>query len=92
MFTVVCTSIALSASSVLSAVGFKASGVAAGSIAAGVQASIGSVKAGSAFAAAQSLGATGALIPGIGHAIALFGLLVGGIAALTKMGKKSKSK
>ena len=55
MFTVVCTSIALSASSVLSAVGFKASGVAAGSIAAGVQASIGSVKAGSAFAAAQSL-------------------------------------
>ena len=90
MFTVVCTSIALSASSVLSAVGFKASGVAAGSIAAGVQASIGSVKAGSAFAAAQSLGATNALILGIGPVIGLFGLFVGGIVVLKKMCKKSK--
>ena len=41
--------------------GFTSSGVAAGSIAAGLQAGIGNVVAGSAFAAAQSLAATGAI-------------------------------
>lgn len=41
--------------------GFTSSGVAAGSIAAGVQAGIGNVAAGSTFAALQSIGATGAL-------------------------------
>ena len=39
--------------------GFTASGVAAGSMAAGLQATIGNVAAGTAFAAAQSLAATG---------------------------------
>ena len=41
------------------AVGFTAGGVAAGSIAAGIQSSIGVVTAGSAFAAAQSMGVVG---------------------------------
>jgi len=44
---------------VLSAVGFTQAGVAAGSIAAGVQSAIGSVSAGSAFAVLQSIGAAG---------------------------------
>jgi hypothetical protein len=39
--------------------GFTSSGIAAGSVAAGMQATIGNVVGGSAFAAAQSLGATG---------------------------------
>ena len=38
----------------LSALGFGSAGVAAGSVAAGVQSGIGAVAAGSAFAAAQS--------------------------------------
>ncbi len=41
------------------AAGFTSSGIAAGSIAAGVQSSIGSVAAGSTFATLQSIGATG---------------------------------
>jgi hypothetical protein len=47
---------------ILNGVGFTAGGVAAGSWAAGVQASIGNVAAGSLFAAAQSIGA-GAAVP-----------------------------
>lgn len=43
----------------LALVGFGSSGVAVGSIAAGVQAGIGNVAAGSAFAALQSIGAAG---------------------------------
>lgn len=42
-------------------IGFTASGVAARSIAAGIQAGIGNVSAGSAFAGMQSIAATGAL-------------------------------
>ena len=41
--------------------GFTSSIIAAGSVAAGVQSGIGSVAAGSGFAIAQSLGATGAI-------------------------------
>lgn len=41
--------------------GFTGSGVAAGSVAAGVQAGIGNVAAGSTFAALQSIGATGVI-------------------------------
>lgn len=45
---------------ILPAFGFQAAGVAKGSIGAYVQSYLGSVKAGSLFAAVQSLGATGA--------------------------------
>ena len=44
---------------VASALGFGVAGIAAGSVAAGVQSTIGNVVAGSAFATMQSLGATG---------------------------------
>ncbi|KAI5892607.1 uncharacterized protein SCHCODRAFT_0257138 [Schizophyllum commune H4-8] len=59
---------------ILGAVGFTPGGVAAGSIAAGIQAGIGNVAAGSLFAGAQAAGATGA-IPVIGTIIS------GGITA-----------
>ncbi|KAI5825036.1 hypothetical protein K523DRAFT_251912 [Schizophyllum commune Tattone D] len=73
---------------VLGAVGFKAGGVAACSIAAGIQAGIGNVAAGSLFAGAQAAGATGA-IPvigtvisgGVGGAAAYAGTVVAGLAA-----------
>ena len=42
-------------------IGFGGAGIAAGSIAAGIQSSIGSVAAGSIFSIFQSLGMTGAL-------------------------------
>lgn len=45
----------------LRGLGFGAAGVVAGSIAAAIQAIIGNVAAGSAFAIAQSIGATGSL-------------------------------
>ncbi|GFH55933.1 hypothetical protein CTEN210_12409 [Chaetoceros tenuissimus] len=47
-------------------VGFSTAGIAAGSIAAAWQASIGNVAAGSAFATLQSLGATGVFAAGAG--------------------------
>jgi hypothetical protein len=48
------------------AAGFTTSGVAAGSLAAGMQATMGAVQAGSAFATMQSLGATGAFVGPVG--------------------------
>lgn len=42
-------------------IGFAKAGVVAGSIAAGIQSTIGNVAAGSVFAALQSVGATGAV-------------------------------
>lgn len=79
--TVAVTGIKLSAGTIISAIGFKTGGVAAGSYAAGIQASIGSVKAGSLFASAQSLGATGILIPGfetiIGSTLLIAGVYYG---------------
>jgi len=53
-------------------VGFKASGVAAGSLAAGWQASIGNVVAGSVFSGLQSVGA--------GAGVGLAAKAVGGVA------------
>ena len=53
------TGVAISAGA--ASLGFTSSGIAAGSIAAGLQAGIGNVVAGSAFATAQSLGATVAI-------------------------------
>lgn len=49
----------VAAPAVLAAAGFTGAGIAAGSIAAGLQAGIGNVVAGSAFAALQSAGVTG---------------------------------
>lgn len=73
----------------LSAVGFTSGGVAAGSMAAGMQASIGVVQAGSAFATAQSLGATGAFF---GPAGIITGAAVGlGIGVGVMIYKKIKS-
>ena len=53
------TAIYIGAPVVLIAAGFSAAGIVAGSIAAGIQSFIGSVAAGSTFAALQSTGAAG---------------------------------
>lgn len=58
--------------------GFGSAGVAAGSVAAGVQSLIGSVSAGSLFALLQSVGATG-LAMGAKAAIATVGGLLSGL-------------
>ncbi len=47
------------AGAAMSAVGFTSSGIAAGSLAAGIQSAIGNVAAGSLFAMSQSFGAVG---------------------------------
>jgi hypothetical protein len=65
----------------MTGLGFTSSGIAAASTAAGIQAGIGNVVAGSAFAVAQSLGALGAFVTmgvfgGIGLGIAaIYGLI-----------------
>lgn len=64
----------------LPAVGFTSAGVAAGSLAAATQASIGSVVAGSAFATCQSIGATGVLLSG--GALATGGAVGGGVGVI----------
>lgn len=58
--TSILSGIATTAASVMSTLGFSSAGIAAGSTAAGLQAGVGNVVAGSAFATAQSLGAIGA--------------------------------
>lgn len=65
-------------SAALSAIGFTSGGVAAGSAAAGIQAGIGNVVVGSAFAGLQSLGATGVLLT-VGLPVAIGVGFVGGI-------------
>ena len=60
---------------VLSLSGITTARVAAGSVAAGVQSAIGSVSAGSLFAAAQSAGAAGVSSAVTGTAAAVGGLL-----------------
>ena len=63
----------------MSAMGFGAAGIVGGSVAAGIQSSIGSVAAGSTFAAMQSLGATGTFVYGAtaGGATSAAGFLFG---------------
>lgn len=61
----------------LSAVGFTSAGVAAGSFAAGMQTA--TVAAGSAFAVAQSVGATGVLLT-VGLPVAIAVGAIGGIS------------
>lgn len=64
---------------VLPALGFGAAGVATSSVAAGTQAAIGNVVAGSAFAFAQSVGATG-----VTTAVAAGGAALGAAPAVTR--------
>jgi hypothetical protein len=61
----------------LTVAGFTSTGIAAGSIAAGVQAGIGNVAAGSAFAVLQSMGATG-LIAAVGTGAVVALPIIGG--------------
>jgi hypothetical protein len=68
--------------------GFGTGGIVAGSLAALWQSSIGSVAAGSSFAALQSLGATGTLLTG---AYGGAGIVGTGAVGNYLMGKKSKS-
>ena len=53
--------VSLGGQAILAKVGFTSTGVAATSVAAGVQSGIGNVAAGTTFSALQSIGATGAL-------------------------------
>ena len=62
----------------VSCAGFTTSGVAAGSVAAGIQSAIGVVEAGSAFATIQSIGATGALFASA-PLVLVGGAIAGGI-------------
>jgi hypothetical protein len=57
--TSVASGIATTASSIITGLGFTSSGIVASSTAAGIQAGIGNVAAGSLFAGLQSLAATG---------------------------------
>lgn len=67
----------------IKALGFKAAGIAAKSIAAGMQAGVGNVAAGSGFATLQSWGATGLLTTTgvVGVAIVGGGLTYWGVKA-----------
>jgi hypothetical protein len=73
---------------IMSYLGFTGAGIAAGSTAAGIQAGMGSVAAGSAFSVAQSLGALGVYATmGLAGGI---GLAVGGIYGGYKLYKSYK--
>jgi len=79
--TSIASGIATTASSIITGLGFTSSGVAAASTAAGIQAGIGNVAAGSLFATIQSLAATGVVatvgvVGGVGLGI---GAVYGGI-------------
>lgn len=65
----------------LGAIGFSAAGVVGGSIAAGVQSSIGSVAAGSLFATLQSVGAAGFAASTVAGTTVAVGGTVAGISA-----------
>ena len=72
----------------LGAAGFGSGGVFGGSLAAGVQAGIGNVAAGSTFAFLQSAGAGGAALGAVNGVIQGAGLAVaGGAAAAGVMGQ-----
>ena len=61
IFSLVAGAVAIGAGVLIPAIDFTANGIAAGSIAAGIQSGIGNVVAGSAFAAMQSVAQSGAL-------------------------------
>lgn len=69
-------------------IGFSTGGVVAGSIAAGVQAGIGNVAAGSTFAALQSVGALGGFSWGASALTAGAGAAVGGTAGAAVEGAR----
>lgn len=74
---------------VLPAIGFTAEGIAAGSIAAGIQSGIGNVVAGSAFATLQSAGMSGAL-NAIGAAAGTVSMAAGAVG-LAELPEPAKS-
>jgi len=80
----------------LGTVGFSSTGVVGGSIAAGIQASIGNVAAGSAFAACQSMAMGGAIAPAAaaatGAATGTAGGLLGFMGTLFIRKKKNVEK
>lgn len=80
----------------LGTVGFSSTGVVGGSIAAGIQASIGNVAAGSAFAACQSMAMGGAIAPvaaaATGAATGTAGGLLGFMGTLFIRKKKNVEK
>jgi len=67
--------IPLTVKGILGVLGFSSSGVVSGSLAAGAQATIGNVAAGSAFAGLQSLGAAGVAFTG---PVGIAGVVLGG--------------
>lgn len=71
-------------------IGFTSSGIGAGTMAAGMQAGVGNVVAGSAFAGMQSLGATGVFF-GLG-AVGGVGLVAGGVYGGVKLYQHLKNK
>ncbi|KAH8980744.1 hypothetical protein EDB86DRAFT_2978724 [Lactarius hatsudake] len=75
--TAACILVSFAATAALGAVGFSAAGPVTGSIAAGIQAGIGNVAAGSLFATAQSVAMRGAL----SGVITAVGTAIGGICA-----------
>jgi hypothetical protein len=80
----------------LGTVGFSSTGVVGGSIAAGMQASIGNVAAGSAFAACQSMAMGGAIAPvataASGTAGGVLGVVGTGLVRLFRRRKQKKEK
>jgi len=80
----------------LGTVGFSSTGVVGGSIAAGMQASIGNVAAGSAFAACQSMAMGGAIAPvataASGTAGGVLGIVGTGLTSLFRRRKQKKEK
>lgn len=74
---VIGTGVTGAASGALSAAGFSSGGVVAGSLAAGTQAGIGNVAAGSLFAVLQSVGATGVIVAALPY-VAIGGAIIGG--------------
>ncbi|KAF6039679.1 hypothetical protein EB796_002010 [Bugula neritina] len=64
---------------ILGAIGFGSGGVIGGSVAAGIQSSIGNVAAGSVFSALQSLGAAGLSMSGLAAATVTVGSAASGV-------------
>jgi hypothetical protein len=80
----------------LGTVGFSSTGVVGGSIAAGMQAGIGNVVAGSAFATCQSMAMGGAIVPvataASGTAGGVLGVVGTGLMSLFRRRKQKKEK
>ena len=86
--TSVASGIATTASSIITGLGFTSTCIAASSTAAGIQAGIGNVAAGSLFATVQSLAASG-VIATVGT-LGVFGLVASAIYGAYKFFKKKR--